>query len=264
MKSLAEMVRDAKGTSPDQVHVGVVVDNNDPEKLQRVRVFISGLLDSEDYSKLPWVLPDFQSPYGMGDNYGIVNIPRIGSRVGVWFQEGNVDFGFWTNASVSGQMTLPDEFTTNYPNRVGFFTPAGDIAYIDFTTLELLYRRASGTAIQIDQEGNVVINVAGDLTQIVKGDYNLSVDGSMNVIVNGDAARNVKGKDGTQVGGDSTTVIQGNQSVQTSGQRNISCSSENHSGDMNVSSDVVASGVSLVNHTHGGVDTGGGHTAPPD
>ncbi|MBA1443516.1 MAG: phage baseplate assembly protein [Gammaproteobacteria bacterium] len=34
-------------------------------------------------------------------------------------------------------------------------------------------------------------------------------------------------------------------------------------GDVNVTGDVIANGISLVNHTHGGVEPGGGNTGAP-
>ena len=45
---------------------------------------------------------------------------------------------------------------------------------------------------------------------------------------------------------------------------NITCSGTSKmSGNITCDGDVIASGISLTDHTHGGVETGGGNTSGP-
>ena len=52
--------------------------------------------------------------------------------------------------------------------------------------------------------------------------------------------------------------------VHTSGTVTLDCPKVHITGDVKVDGDVVASGVSLVNHTHGGVESGGSSTSKPN
>ena len=56
----------------------------------------------------------------------------------------------------------------------------------------------------------------------------------------------------------------GDINVKSDGVVNIKCPLVHIDGNVVVSGDVVASGVSLVHHTHGGVLVGSGHTKEPD
>lgn len=262
--SIAQTLKDLRPLDASRLLVGIVVDNNDPDKRQRIRVQVPNLLESQNTEDLPWFAPRHISPYGIGDDFGVIRIPRVGSRVYVSFQDGDGSFGEYLADVVTSAVTPPAEMLTNYPNRIGFFTPVGDIAYLDLSTKEMMLRRASGTSIKIDADGNVTMVVAGNFTQTVKGDYNLIVEGDAGVVTKGDHTNMVSGDLGTIIQGSQTTTVSGSQTNNVSGSRTVTCSSESHVGKITNLGDVVADGVSLTGHTHGGVDTGGGNTAPPN
>lgn len=262
IQSLAQTIPDLKSMDSKQLLVGIVIDNNDPTKKQRVRVQIPGLLEG-DAELLPWFIPRRVSPYGVGDDYGVVCIPRNGSRVYVTFQEGDGSFGEYLADVVSTSTTPPAELLTNYPDRIGFFTPIGDIAYLDLKTKDMFLRRASGTGFKIDTDGNVTLVCAKDFTQTVKGNYTVSIEGEYNVSAKGAGTIDINGDVQFTVGGSEQHKVGGSQTVSVSSSRTVSCSSESHSGAINNLGDVVADGISLKSHKHGGVDTGGGVTQPP-
>lgn len=68
------------------VYDGIVVANEDPLLIGRVRVMIPGLI--EPYSD--WALP-VGAPGAGSDAYGFWFVPKIGSNVAVLFKEGDVD-----------------------------------------------------------------------------------------------------------------------------------------------------------------------------
>lgn len=262
-QSLAQILPDMKAMDGRQILVGIVIDNNDPLQQQRVRVQIPGLLESNDKELLPWFAPRRVSPYGIGDDYGVLYIPRNGSRVYVTFQEGDGSFGEYLADVVSSSVKPPAEMLTNYPDRIGFFTPIGDMAYMDLKTKDMFFRRASGTGFKIDTDGNVTLICAKDFTQTVKGNYTVSIEGQYNLSAKGDSTVDLNGNLQFTIGGDEQHKVGGSQSVTVSSSRTVSCSSESHSGSISNLGDVVADGISLKNHKHGGVDTGGGVTQPP-
>lgn len=263
VQSVAQSLHDLKPLGPERYLVAIVRDNNDPEMLQRIRVEIPGLIEGADLETLPWMFPKHSSPYGVGNDYGVVRIPRIGAKVVVTLQDGDPQFGVYESDLVTADNTLPAEFQTNYPNRVGFYTPAGDLCYVDLGTKELLYRRASGTALSIDAEGNVNIVCAKNWTQTVQGDYTLMVQGDATTVVSGDATASITGSSNTSVGGDSNLTVSGSQVENASGTRTVSCSSETHAGATSFNADINVMGIHFLTHKHSGVQTGGGSTNVP-
>jgi hypothetical protein len=110
------------------------------------------------------------------------------------------------------------------------------------------------TTITIDPSGNVVVDHAGNLTWTTHGNAAITVDGTANIHVVGDVTVNADADLHLTVGG----TITSQAALWT------------HSGDMNLtgtfsaSVDVLANGTSGHHHTHGGVTSGGAHTAAPD
>lgn len=74
--------------TPDRfgLHIGVVVDRSDPEKVGRVRVRVPGLYEPAS----PWALP-LGNPGGGNDDSGFWWVPQLGSEVGVFLNRGDED-----------------------------------------------------------------------------------------------------------------------------------------------------------------------------
>lgn len=256
--------QESSDLQPGQILLGVVVDNNDPLKKQRVRVSVPGKLEYESLDELPWLLPKTYSPYGVGDNYGVVHVPRIGSRVYVSFQDADTKFGVYEADAVAQGFVPVPELLANYPNRIGSINPVGDLFYLDLTTKDLFIRRLSGTTILIEESGDVTLTVAGDVTESIKGNVTRIIEGSLHETVKGSVVRQVSGDITETFGGSGNRTYGGVVYELSSGQRTTSCAAHLHSGKFTNNADVVAGGVSVIGHTHGGVDTGSGSTAPPN
>lgn len=263
LQSIAQSLHDLKPLDSNRLLVGIVVDNNDPTKKQRIRVQIPGVLEGEDTSLLPWMAPRHMSPYGIGDDFGVQRIPRIGSRVYVSFQDGDGSFGEYLADVVSASVTPPDELLTNYPNRVGMFTPLGDLMYLDMTSGDMMMRRVSGTSVKIDGAGNMVVVCAGNFTHTIKGNYTLVVEGDSTQMCSGNLTSTVSGDAGLLVEGSDFKTVSGDQTIAVTGSRSITCADESHAGVITNLDDVIGEGISLSGHKHSGVDTGNGNTEPP-
>lgn len=248
MKNLAQT--ESSLLTGDTMIVGVVVDNNDLTKKQRIRVSIPGILEAADVNDLPWILPKADSMFGVGDDYGTVSIPRIGSRVYVVFQKGDLSLGRYVADALTSHTALPPDLATNYPNRVGFFSPKGDVFYMDMSTGDTVFKHASGSSIRFAADGSVLLYTKSHLTQVVDGNMTTKVRGNLSVSIEGSSSTQVSGSASTMVQGSMTTSVSGDQSELVSGKRTISCSSEAHIGDITNIGDVSASGVSLINHIH--------------
>lgn len=238
----------------DPLIKGYVVDNNDPEKRQRVRVVIPGTLEAQSVEDLPWLAPINHVPGGCGDNYGSVSVPRLGSRVRVIVQDEDYANAVYDGDFASANFIMPGELAENYPNRLGWITPFNDLIYLDVVSGEFLVRRASGSGFVMDKDGNVSVIATGNWTQVVKGDYTLQVDGKNTLIVKGDSATQVGGTDTLQVSGDHRETIGGSFS-HSSTSRSIN-GPESASGPVNVQNDLTASGISVSKHHTSGVKGG--------
>lgn len=158
----------------------VVVDNNDPLKLRRLKIRASSIHADTPEEHLPWAIcgmPTGQGPLATATEFAV---PRNGSTVLVVFQNGDPAEPIYLGG-ISDSTNVPALFKTNYPNRVGWLLYNGTAFYVDCQTnvLSIAHR---GTTITIDANGgisvqggqNVAVNVAGDATLAVSGNLTSS------------------------------------------------------------------------------------------
>lgn len=162
-----------KGLDPSRPYIGVVVDDNDPDKLARIKVRVPVLHDPLEDSKLPWAVPEnFDHPEGlMGGEQrsGKFNgVPRVQHKVAVYFRHGgdanNPSYG---PVPIDQQNILP-EFEVNYPNRRGIVTRNGYTIIFDSKTDEIF----------IHNPGDLNLTILGDVNQTVVGDLQQIITGS--------------------------------------------------------------------------------------
>lgn len=100
-----------------------VVDNEDPDGMNRVKVRIPTLTRKNDHPV--WAYP--KNTFA-GDNYGMQLLPQKGDVVWVEFEHGDPRYPIWSHSHYAkGQKPL--EFAT--AQVYGFKTPKGQIVLID-------------------------------------------------------------------------------------------------------------------------------------
>lgn len=166
----------AQQTEHPDYYEGIVVDNNDPKRQLRVRVNIPKIFEG-DKEMLPWVTPKLNSPYGQGDNFGAVHIPSIGSRVKVRFQNNDPHYPVYEGFSSTANIQLSEEFTQNYPDRVGGVSPEGVTNYHDTKTGEWLWRHPTGAGVCITAEGRILIHAPKGLSLVSKENVSVDIQG---------------------------------------------------------------------------------------
>jgi hypothetical protein len=139
--------------------LGTVKFNNDPERLQRIKVSIPRLMDG-DVENLPWVSPILSAPQGLTSNAGVVEVPALGALVVVKFQGGQIYYGLCHGSIPTKSYTPNPSLLLNYPNRRGWSDTAGNLMWIDVTSgqTEFHLKHTSGTYVHIDNLGNLHIN----------------------------------------------------------------------------------------------------------
>lgn len=80
---------------------GVVTDNNDPNKLGRLKVKVQDVLGDRESG---WALPAM--PYA-GNGVGLYLIPPVNAFVWIEFEHGTPDYPIWTGCFWDGKDQLP-------------------------------------------------------------------------------------------------------------------------------------------------------------
>ena len=108
-------------------HRGIVVDNQDPNKLGRVRVSIPGIYNESDKDKLPWIYA--LTPHGDAGNekQATVNVPRMGSALSITFTNGSAYHGLYDSALVSENNIANEPFKDGYPDIRGSVDRNGNV-----------------------------------------------------------------------------------------------------------------------------------------
>lgn len=108
---------------------------------------------------LPWATPAFPLFEGAGNGYGCFSIPKVGSFVFVFFENGDIYQPVYFAEAADGVHGLPTERLTNYPNRKVMKTEQGITIELDDTDgeEEIKITHPAGATIQIDSSGNITI-----------------------------------------------------------------------------------------------------------
>jgi len=181
------MIEDDEELRLDGLHVGEVVDREDPEGLGRVRVRIPGLI--EPASAWAWPLGTLG---GGSDRRGFFCVPEKGAEVGVLFHQGDVDHphylcGHW--GKPDGQVEVPEPargLSKADAPRVRAFETERFLLYFDDREGKeafVVKDKTSGDQIEFDGKG-MGITVKATSALMLKADGMVSIDAAV-VQING-------------------------------------------------------------------------------
>lgn len=168
--------------------------------------------------------------------------PDIGEDVLCVFLPSGVEEGFVIGSFYAGDVTPPE---SDGNKRT--------VIFADGTRLS--YDRAAHK-LMADVKGDIEAIVSGNVTATIQGKADVTAQGAISVtsservvITAPQIVLNGAISSYSATGGAGTMKVTGTMDI---------------TGDIKGNSDIVASGVSLRNHTHGGVETGGGSTSSPN
>ena len=154
---------------------GLVLDNDDPDKLGRIKVKIFTVFSSEiPATYLPWAVPAFPLFTGSGNGFGSFAVPEINSHVFVMFEAQDFNQPVYFAEAPTASLGIPTESATNYPSRRVLKTKNGIVFYIDDSNKEIKVTHPTGAFIQIDSSGNINISSSGDVSVESSGDVDIS------------------------------------------------------------------------------------------
>lgn len=139
------------------LHVGVVVSNEDPLGLGRIKCKILGLLEDSDVNSLPWCYR--LSSTSLGDKEGEViwGAPSIGSQVCISFPDGSIYTPIYSGGFQG------EKAGSGYPDSVGMLLGSTLAQYNkSLGTLRLIH--SSGTVITLSSDGSVLLSSNSGVT----------------------------------------------------------------------------------------------------
>lgn len=154
-----------QGLNADIEYEAIVVDNNDPDKLGRIRARIEHINEGIKDEHLPWAIAYFGHVDGakggdVRERSGVFFVPKKGTKVFIRFQDGNPHYPIWRGYVVDDKTRLK-ETNKHYPDRA-------------------LVRFSNGSMVLIDTKSNeLFIHSRGDMNLVVQGDLHTNVHGNV-------------------------------------------------------------------------------------
>lgn len=141
-------------------YIGTVINNEDPDKIGRLKVRVPCAYGNISEDDIPWAEPDL--PFS-SENQSILFIPDIGSLVSVEFLDGCTYTPIWCGAiHRKDENVIPDEAVTNYPNVKIIKTKAGYIKMDDTETV-IEIKHKSGSSIIFTNDGDIILHAKRDI-----------------------------------------------------------------------------------------------------
>jgi len=137
---------------------GVVLDNEDPSKLGRIKVCVFGVFDGIGSEYLPWAVPAEPIFSGAGSGYGNFNVPEVDSYVFCFFEANDLYQPVYFASAPDGIHGLPTERITNYPYRKVLKTKSNIVIIVDSSSKEIQVNHPSGSYLRIDTDGNITLS----------------------------------------------------------------------------------------------------------
>lgn len=156
---------------------GRVVDNNDPLKIGRIRVYVNGVHKNLDPSTIPWSL-GANSCYS-GSSSGGIDIPPLNSRVWVLFCSEDIYSSLYFGSSRDLSKKLGNEFLEDYPNCRGFIDDQGNLFIQNKIKGFIKSQLVSGAYICWDNNG-LTIDTSNIGPGVNAKGFNLTVRGPIN------------------------------------------------------------------------------------
>ena len=138
-------------------YLGCVEDNNDPEKLGRVRVRVAPYMDL-DLDKLPWASPILGTCGNSTDSCGL-NVPEVGSQVRVTFPSRDFTAPYYTGAELNStnRSTFFDE---DYPFTYGYKDSIGNFYRINKERGTAQFQHYTSTNAQVAPDGSIKVTLS--------------------------------------------------------------------------------------------------------
>jgi hypothetical protein len=271
--NVASDMTKAQGLSKTAPYEAIVVANDDTKHedkrmLGRVQFRIPKIYDSIEDKLLPWAIPQYGShPDGASSESGYFAVPKVGSKVLVYFQDGSPLHPKYAPYTVDASTALKER-EHNYPNRVVHLFKNTALLMVDTQSNEMFIRNPGNLNIFIQGnvnmrvDGNVLEKIQGNRITHVKGNVTEVVDGNKTLYLQGDYSETIKGKhdqfvDGTfleKIGSSRQLFVGSSSSEKVGSSRGVYVGGDD---THNVSGHIIRIGARIDDNPGGGGGSGG-------
>lgn len=220
--------------------IATVVDNDDPQKLARVKIRIPELHGtSQDITDdlLPWAAQLKPAILGGGTGLSFNSIPRIGTEVVILHMRGDLSQPAYA-FELTSKSTESSKLLEDYPNSYSFEDSDGNYYHVNMEQdkLDILFNGNKILTVTNNRDtsigGNDSLDVSGNRSALVEkdsqddvvGDRYESTDKNKVTQVSQDNYNIVGGSETSTISGNSETSIGGSLSISVTGSANISVS----------------------------------------
>ena len=171
---------------------GRVVDNDDPDKIGRVRIRVPMLHRFIKDEQLPWAIPMNDGSSGTtAGQVGSLDVPPLGAYIWMTLLDNDLYYPMYFGAPKVKE-TIHEDLKTNYPHSYGRIDRSGNLTLIDTHEDAIIWHHVSGTLIRIDGAGRVLIQVADekvgdDATEVNPLGLTIEVQGNAEIYATQDA-----------------------------------------------------------------------------
>lgn len=140
----------------DLEYRGIVVENDDPRRLGRVKVQIDGLFEATDTTVLPWVAQRAPMMFGGAPFMSGMVVPEIGAELTIVFPFRDEYFPFYTGYWQSDE-TVNGRFNDGYPDSYGFGDSQGTSVKVNKARGDIEFIHQSGMQANINPDGELEV-----------------------------------------------------------------------------------------------------------
>lgn len=158
IKPITSLLKEQQVKPEDMSYLGCVEDNNDPDKIGRLKVRIEPYseMSTED---LPWAYPMLGS-HGNSSEYGGLNVPEIGSQVRVSFPSKDLTAPYYSGAELN-KLNKTTFFDDDYPNTYGYKDSIGNFVRVNKEKGTAQFQHTSTTNMQVSPDGSIKVGLSG-------------------------------------------------------------------------------------------------------
>lgn len=183
---------------------GKVIDNNDPDKLGRVKVLIMGYYDELAEAAIPWAIPDISYIGGSNGNF---IIPEKGTILRGYFDEGDIQKPIFDSIAftvVAAKNLEKDHFAhkeEDYPFKMVLLqTDNGEVLTLNRKNGETIFKHRTGLTLTISPSGGITVNTGESLDENgASSKGNIKIETQGNTIINTNGTTRVISKTGKVV-----------------------------------------------------------------
>ena len=177
--SLAETVKEYLSEKEDPYtgkYIGIVLDNNDPLRIGRVKVRVYGLHDNFTIDELPWAMVEFPMAFSVKGSF---MVPEIDTLVYCEFDDADLYEPRISSKVIDrNNLSFEADHLEDYPDSVILYeTSNGDYQKINRAKGEYTLKTGAGVFFKLHQDGS--INLTNNVTET--GDVNFKFRGNFTV-----------------------------------------------------------------------------------